>query len=155
MPPRLLRLQLILEPLGNSVRSVTFLDLFFPGNGLQSEFLGEAIDFLRQNPVLGFPRLVVCLDLCLELVQRLVGRRRILEEGPIIAQKEMIEELVRDVKVLMLDMSLSTLKSFVEGGTVTYINGGVLLEESLAIFGQSVGDRSASSCLNERIDAVV
>jgi hypothetical protein len=50
------------------------------------------------------------LDLRLELVQRLVGRRGILEEGPIIAQKEMIEELVRDVEVLMLDMSPSTSK---------------------------------------------
>jgi len=90
MPPRLLRLQLIPEPLGNCIRSVMFLNLFLLRNGLQSEFLGEVIDFLRQFPVLGFPRLVVRLDLRLELVQRLVGRRRILEEGPIIAQKEMI-----------------------------------------------------------------
>jgi len=136
---------------------VAFLNFFLPGNGLQSEFLGEVIDFLRQFPVFGFPRFVVRLDLCLELVQRLVGRRRVLEEGPIVTQKEMIEELIRDVKVLMLDMSLSTLKSFVNGwkGAVTYISGGVLLEECLAIFGQSVGNRSASSCLNERIDTVV
>lgn len=38
---------------------------------------------------------------------------------------------------------------------VTYIGGGVLLEECLAIFGQGVSDRSASSCLNEGIDTVV
>ena len=112
MPPRLLSLQLILEPLSNCISSLAFLSLFLPGSGLQSEPLGEVIDFLRQFPVLGFPRLVVRLDLCLELVQRLIGRRRILEEGPVITQKEMIEQLVSDVKVLMLDMSLLTSKCF-------------------------------------------
>ena len=117
MPPRLLSLQLILEPLGNSIRSLTFLNLFLPSNGLQSEFVGEVIDFLGQFPVLGFPRLVVCLDLCLELVQRLVCRCRVLEEGPVITQKEVIEELVRDVKVLMLDMSLSTSKNLADERT--------------------------------------
>ena len=88
---------------------MTFLSLFLPSNCLQSKFLGEIIDFPRQPSVFGFPRLVVRLDLRLELVQRLVGRSRILEEGPVITQKEMIEKLVGDVKVLMLDMSLSTL----------------------------------------------
>ena len=84
---------------------MTFLDLFLPSNCFQSEFLGEVIDFPRQSSVFGFPRPVVCLDLRLELVQRLVGRSGILEEGPVITQKEMIEKLVRDVKILMLDMS--------------------------------------------------
>ena len=40
-------------------------------------------------------------------------------------------------------------------GAVTYIGSGVLLEECLAVFGQSMSDRSASSCLNKRIDAIV
>lgn len=110
MPPRLLSLQFILQSLSNCIRGLTFLNLFLPGNGLQSEFLSEVIDFPRQSSVFGFPRPVVCLDLRLELVQRLVGRRRILEEGPVIPQKEVVKELVGDVKVLMLDMSLSTLK---------------------------------------------
>ena len=38
---------------------------------------------------------------------------------------------------------------------ITYFGGGVLLEECLAVFGQSVSDRSASSCLNERVDTIV
>ena len=102
---------------------------------------------------------MVRLDFRLEPVKRLVRRCRILEERPVITQEEMIEELVRDVKILMLNMSSSTLKHLTTrwkgGGMVTYIGGGVLLEECLAIFGQSVSDRSASSCLNERVDTVV
>lgn len=102
---------------------------------------------------------MVRLDLRLELVKRFVRRCRILEEGSIVTQEEMIEELVCDVKILMLNMSLSTLKHLATGrkggGMVTYIGGGVLLKECLAIFSQSVGDRSAGSCLNERIDAIV
>lgn len=76
---------------------------------------------------------MVCLDLYLELVQRLVCRRRILEEGPIITQKEMIEELVGDVKIRMLNMFSSTRASRVTD--FTHIGGGVLLEECLAVFG--------------------
>jgi hypothetical protein len=110
MPPRLLCLQLILQSLGDCFGCLAFQSLFLPSNGLQSEFLSEIIDFPRQPPVLGFPRSVVCLDFCLELVKRLVRRCRILEEGPIITEKEMIEELVRDVKVLMLNVSSSTSK---------------------------------------------
>jgi hypothetical protein len=115
MPPRLLSLQFILQPLGDCIRGLTFHGLFLPSNGLQSEFLGEIIDFPGQPPVLGFPRSVVRLDFRLELVKRLVRRCRILEEGPIITEKEMIEELVRDVKILMLDMSSSTLKHLAIG----------------------------------------
>ena len=115
MPPRLLGLQLILQPLSDCIRSLTFLCFLLPSNVLQPELLGEVIDFPRQPSVLGFPRPVVRLDLRLELVQRLVGRGRILEEGPVIAQKEMIEKLVCDVKVLMLDMSSSTSKHLTSG----------------------------------------
>ena len=98
---------------------------------------------------------MVCLDLRLELVKRLVGRCRILEEGPIITKKEVIEKLICDVKILMLDMSLLISKQLATGWGCTYICGRVLLEECLAVFGQGVGDGSASSCLNERIDTVV
>ena len=53
---------------------------------------------------------MVRLNFRLELVKRLVRRCRVLEEGPIITKEEVIEELVCDVKVLMLDMSSSTSK---------------------------------------------
>ena len=115
IPPGVLSLQLILQPLDDSIRGLTFLGFFLPGNGLQSKFLGEIVDFPRQSPVLGFPRPVVCLDLRLELVKRLVRRCRILEEGPIITEKEVVEELVCDVKILMLDASSSTLKHLATG----------------------------------------
>ena len=155
MPPLLLRAQLILQPLGDRFCSLAFQSFFLPGGGLQSELLGEAIDFPRQPPILGFPGPVVCLDLRLELVKRLICRCRILEEGPIITKKEVIEKLICDVKILMLDVLLSASKHLLEGDVVTYIGGQVLLEECLAVFSQSVGDGSASSRLNERIDTVV
>ena len=158
MPPRLLSLQLVLKPLGDRIRGLTLQGLFLPSNALQSKFLGEIIDLPRQPSVLCFPRPVVRLNFRLELVERLVRRCRILEEGPIVTKKEVIEELVGDVKILMLDMSPSTLKHLVtgwKGGIVTYVCRGVLLEECLAVFSQSVGDRSASSCLNEGIDTIV
>lgn len=108
MPPRLLSLQLIFQSPGDCLRRLTFQGFFLPCDFLKPEFFGEIVDFLRQSPVLVFPGFVVCLNFRLELVQRFVGRCRILEEGPIITKKEVIEELVRDVKVLMLDMSSST-----------------------------------------------
>ena len=108
MPPRLLSLQLILQPPRNCLRRLTFQGLSLPSSGLKSKLFGEIIDFPRQSPVLCFPRFVVCLDLSLELVKRLVCRCRILEKGPIVTQKEMIEELVGDVKILMLNISSLT-----------------------------------------------
>jgi len=154
VPPRLLSLQLILQSLGDRIRGLTFQDLFLPSNALQPKLLGEIIDFPRQPSVLGFPRPVVSLNFRLELIKRLVRRSRILEKGPVITKEEVVKELVRDVKILMLDMSSSTLKHLTTG-MVTYIGGGVLLEECLAVFSQGVSDRSASSCLNKRIDTVV
>ena len=115
MPPLLLRAQLILQPLGDRFCGLAFLSFFLPGDGLQSELLSEAIDFPRQFPILGFPGPVVCLDFRLELVKRLICRCRILEEGPIITKKEVIEKLVCDVKILMLDMSLSISKRLAAG----------------------------------------
>ena len=115
MPPRLLSLQLILQPLGDRICGLTLQSLFLPGNVLQPKFLGEIIDFSRQPSVLGFPRPVVSLNFRLEFVKRLVRRRRILEKGPVITKKEVVEELVRDVKILMLDMSSSTLKHLATG----------------------------------------
>ena len=40
-------------------------------------------------------------------------------------------------------------------GLVTHIGGGVLLKECLAVFGQSVSDRSATAFPNKGIDAIV
>ena len=113
MPPRFLSLQLILQPLGDRIGGLAFQGLFLPCNALQSKLFGEIIDLPRQPSVLGFPRPVIRLYLRLEFVKRLVRRCRVLEEGPIITKKEVVEELVCDVKILMLDMSSSTLKHLV------------------------------------------
>jgi hypothetical protein len=94
--------------MGSCGRFLTFEGLFLLSSGLLSEFQGEIFNFFGQPPVLCFPRSVVRLDFRLELVQRFVCRGRILEESPIIAQKEMIEELVSDVKIWVLNVSSST-----------------------------------------------
>ena len=142
IPPLLLHLQLIPQSLG--------------GLAFQLKRLGEVTDFLCQRLAFGFPGPVIRLNLHLNLGKRLADRCRTREEGPIITKKEAFEELVCEIKILMLDMSSSTSKHFTgEKGVVTYIGARVLSEECLAIFGQGVSDRSASSCLNERVDAVV
>ena len=59
IPPLLLHSQLILKTLGS----------YFRGLAFQLERLGEVIDFLCQRLALGFPGLLVCLNLYLNLVK--------------------------------------------------------------------------------------